>query len=115
MAYYRVPGMGKKRETMRPMAKSILLPHPNGTAATESWLMVSMPACPEFPDFLIFQKMMQFRDLYKNLSIFILFCQPYQRRNCCCPIAIPDALNHLPLPFAKANKARYSLPQTPCC
>lgn len=41
---------------MRPMVKSILQPHPNGTAATESWLMVSMPACPEFPDFLFFSK-----------------------------------------------------------
>lgn len=57
---------------MRPMAKPILLPQPNGTAATESWLMVSMQACPEFPDFLIFPKVMQFRDLHK-ISQFLLY------------------------------------------
>ena len=59
------PHDGEKWKTMRPLAKSILLLHPNRTAATESWLIISVQAYPAFPDFLIFPRMIQFRGLCK--------------------------------------------------
>lgn len=68
----QAPRDGGKMRNNEAYGKISSLPHPNRTSATESWRMVSMPACPEFPDFLIFQKMMQFRDLYK-ISPFLFY------------------------------------------
>lgn len=67
------PSDGKKWRTTRPVAKSILTPHPNGTATTESWLIISMQAYTAFPDFLILQEMMQCRSLNKISQFFFFY------------------------------------------